>query len=159
MPIAFNTANPQLTQARPSAEANKSVKVDSSQQILERKRLEAEQVAQDFETMFIDLMVKSMRQTAQPEDMSNAEDIYQGMLDSEYAKSMTTTNSFGIREQILNWLEQTDSQLKQSKDQTSQPLTSKPSTNTHSTSASNLLSEGLALKAASQAYQSAAHSR
>jgi len=72
----------------------------------------AEKAAQEFETLFVDMMVKSMRQTAAPEDSSNAEDIYQGMLDSEYSKSMTTANNFGIREQILNWMEQADPSLK-----------------------------------------------
>lgn len=60
----------------------------------QRKRQEAEKAAQEFETLFVDMMVKSMRQTAQGEEVSNAEDVYQGMLDSEYSKSMTTANNF-----------------------------------------------------------------
>jgi flagellar protein FlgJ len=120
---------------------------------LQKKREEAEKVAQDFETMFIDMMVKSMRQTAQREDVSNAEDIYQGMLDSEYSKSMTATKSFGIRTQILDWLEQTDPELKQfSNDKSSATAETGARADTKIDS-KGLLSESMALKAATQAYK------
>jgi Rod binding domain-containing protein len=117
-----------------------------------KKRSEAEKVAEEFETMFMDMMVKSMRKTSQPEDVSNAEDIYQGMLDSEYAKSMTATQSFGIKSQILQWLEQTDPLLKVN-----------PSERTESNNKSELSesrkdtfqlqNDALALKAANHAYR------
>jgi len=119
-----------------------------------RKRAEAEKVAQDFETMFVELMVKSMRQTAQREDLSNAEDIYQGMLDSEYSKGMAASRSFGIKEQVLNWLEQTDPQLKANNTETTSAQL-----NTNSTDTQKLRNEALALKVAAQAYQLSSGSR
>ncbi|MEY3903125.1 MAG: hypothetical protein RL189_2431 [Pseudomonadota bacterium] len=122
-----------------------------------RKRQDAEKAAQEFETMFVDMMVKSMRQTAQPEEMSNAEDIYQGMLDSEYSKSMTAANNFGIREQILNWMEQADPSLK-----AAAGANDKPATNDKNATASEqarLQNEMWALKAASQAYQLSGQNR
>ncbi len=117
----------------------------------QRKRQEAEKAAQEFETLFVDMMVKSMRQTAQGEDVSNAEDVYQGMLDSEYSKSMTTANNFGIREKILEWMEQTDPSLKIGKQEPENKNPAKPD----NVSADNLKiqNEMWALKAASQAYQ------
>ncbi|NBW81168.1 hypothetical protein EBR21_05380 [bacterium] len=118
------------------------------------KRQEAEKAAQEFETLFVDMMVKSMRQTATPEESSNAEDIYQGMLDSEYSKSMTTANNFGIREQILNWMEQADPSLK--------TVNSKGSKNPSeglSAETAKVQNEMWALKAASQAYQLSGQNR
>lgn len=116
---------------------------------LSRKRAEAEKVAQDFETMFVELMVKSMRQTAQREDLSNAEDVYQGMLDSEYSKGMAASRSFGIKEQVLSWLEQTDPQLKSISAQDGVSGKS----NENLPDSQKLRSDALALKAATQAYQ------
>lgn len=120
-----------------------------------KKRAEAEKVAQDFETMFVELMVKSMRQTAQREDLSNAEDIYQGMLDSEYSKGMAKSSTFGIKEQVLNWLEQTDPQLQSDNSQQS----GFNANNADSAETQKLRNEALALKAATQAYQLSSGSR
>ncbi|MFZ9521614.1 MAG: rod-binding protein [Silvanigrellaceae bacterium] len=121
---------------------------------LAAKRQEAEKAAQEFETLFVDMMVKSMRQTAVPEDSSNAEDIYQGMLDSEYSKSMTTANNFGIREQILNWMEQADPTLKTANTQKTKSQTEDVSAET-----AKIQNEMWALKAASQAYQLSGQNR
>lgn len=72
------------------------------------KWAEADKVAKDFETMFMDLVVKGMRQTAKPEENSNANDVYTGMLDGEYAKAMTGAQDFGVREMILDWMRLND---------------------------------------------------
>lgn len=65
----------------------------------------AEKVAEDFEALFLDLMLQSMRKTAAPEDESNAQSVYKSMLDSEYARKMSTGSTFGIKELILDWLQ------------------------------------------------------
>ena len=72
---------------------------------------QAEKVAEDFETLFMDMMVKSMRQNVKSEEESNAMDIFQGMLDSEYAKMMTAHQNFGLRDTILDWLKTNDASL------------------------------------------------
>ena len=77
----------------------------------EKKLQEAEKVASEFETMFMDLIVKGMRQTAQPEESSNALDIYNGMLDGEYTKSMTGAQDFGVRGMLLEWMKTADPTL------------------------------------------------
>jgi Rod binding domain-containing protein len=77
----------------------------------ERKRAEAFQAAQDFESMFLEMMLKSMRQTAMPEDASNATDIYTGLLDSEYAKSMSGNGGVGVQQSILEWMKALDPDL------------------------------------------------
>ena len=71
----------------------------------------AEKVASEFETLFLDLVMKGMRQTAKPEDQSNAEDIFTGMLDQEYAKTMTEARDFGVKSLILDWMKTADPKL------------------------------------------------
>lgn len=72
------------------------------------KWAEADAVAKDFETLFMDLVVKGMRQTAKAEEGSNANDIYTGMLDGEYARAMTGAQDFGVRDMILDWMKLND---------------------------------------------------
>jgi peptidoglycan hydrolase FlgJ len=78
--------------------------------ILQRIK-EAENVAKEFETIYLDMMLKSMRQTAKAEDESNAHDIFQSMLDGEYTKLMADSQNFGIRDLILNWMKENDPAL------------------------------------------------
>jgi|GEM_PF-4090847 len=85
---------------------------ESSESEAAKKMREAEKVAADFETMFMDLIVKGMRKTAQPEESSNALDIYNGMLDDEYTKSMTAAQDFGVRNMLLDWMKTADPTLK-----------------------------------------------
>jgi Rod binding domain-containing protein len=77
----------------------------------ERLALEAQKAAQEFEAMFAEVMLKSMRQTAMPEDSSNAMDIFQGMLDTEYAKAMTSNGDLGVKNMVLDWMKQADPKL------------------------------------------------
>ena len=85
----------------------------SAEDGLTKKWSEAQNAAAEFETLFMDLIVKGMRQTAKPEDASNASEIYTGMLDSEYAKVMTGSQSFGVRDMILDWMKSADPTLAQ----------------------------------------------
>jgi peptidoglycan hydrolase FlgJ len=78
--------------------------------------LAAEGVAKDFETMYVDMMLKAMRQTAKPEEESNAQGIYQGMLDEEYSKSMSASHDFGIKSMLLDWMKTNDPKLSASND-------------------------------------------
>ncbi|APJ04544.1 rod-binding protein [Silvanigrella aquatica] len=76
-----------------------------------QKLKDAENVAKEFETIYLDMMIKSMRQTAKPEDESNAQDIFKSMLDGEYSKLMANSQNFGIRDLILNWMKESDPDL------------------------------------------------
>jgi peptidoglycan hydrolase FlgJ len=78
---------------------------------ISQKIKEAENVAKEFETIYLDMMLKSMRQTAKAEDESNAHNIFQSMLDGEYTKLMADSQSFGIRDLILNWMKENDPAL------------------------------------------------
>jgi len=134
--------------SRASERANESTQAAVPDEREKQKRLDAEKAAQDFETMFVDMMVKSMRETARPEDASNAEDVYQGMLDSEYSKAMTAANDFGIRQSIMQWMEQADPSIKNNNNSVEGK-----SKNSQDVDTIKLQNDMWALKAASQAYQ------
>lgn len=76
---------------------------------LERKAVSADareelrKSARDFESIFVNMMLKSMRESVQKSgllDGGNAEEIYKGMLDQEYSKLMTETGRLGLAETI-----------------------------------------------------------
>jgi len=69
------------------------------------------EVAKEFEKMYVDIMLQTMRKTSIVEDTSNATEIYKDMLDSEYSKTMTDGYNFGIRDIILDWMKNTDIDL------------------------------------------------
>lgn len=70
--------------------------------------IEMRKAAEGLEAAFTEQMVKSMRDTVEPSEFSlrnNASDIYQGMLDTEYAETAARANSLGLSEQIVDyWL-------------------------------------------------------
>ena len=84
------------------SELEKTQKIKSPDS--EKKAQQADTVAKEFETLYVDMMLKSMRETVKPEEESNAENIYKSMLDSEYSKNMTDAQSFGIRDMVRNWI-------------------------------------------------------
>ena len=97
--------------------AKANLQADTKQKI----NPQAEKVAQEFEALFLDLMLKSMRRTATSEAESNAEGIYKSMLDTEYAKNMATNRSFGIKEIILDWMQKQHPQALTEKQSASSP--------------------------------------
>lgn len=57
------------------------------------------EVARNFESLFFDIVLKSMRKTVQKSELmdgGNSEEIYRSMLDSEYAKAMSTSGQSGL---------------------------------------------------------------
>lgn len=70
------------------------------------------ELSQDFEAIFVEMMLKSMRNSVQKSglnDGGNAEEIFRTMLDSEYAKIMAKEGSGGIannlEKQLLKTIE------------------------------------------------------
>ncbi len=64
--------------------------------------------AQGMEEMFIDYMMKVMRQTVPKNDMdleSPATEIYRSMLDSQYAEKAAHTGGVGLADQIIAYLD------------------------------------------------------
>lgn len=69
----------------------------------EKQRLQAKKVAQDFEGLFVGMMMKSMRSTV-PEDKltggGHGEEVYRSMLDQEYATASVKRGGMGLAKQI-----------------------------------------------------------
>lgn len=64
--------------------------------------------AEGMEAMFLDYMMKVMRQTVPKNEMdleSPATEIYRGMLDSEFAQKAARTGGIGLADQIIAYLE------------------------------------------------------
>jgi flagellar protein FlgJ len=63
-------------------------------------------VAKEFEATLINQMIKAMRTTLNPKKNllygGHAEDIFQEMLDREYANLISSTMSIGLATQIYN---------------------------------------------------------
>jgi len=66
---------------------------------VDRETAAAKKVAQEFETMFVGMMLKSMRETVGKDKLTNGghgEEVYRSMLDQEYAKSLTEHGGVGL---------------------------------------------------------------
>ncbi len=78
----------------------------SFEQVLKSKdRKKLEKVAVDFEEMFVNILLKNMRNTVLKSELSDnsyQKEMYQGMLDNEYAKEIARTKSFGISKLIVD---------------------------------------------------------
>lgn len=71
------------------------------------KREKIRELSEKFESIFLKMMLKSMRQSV-PEskfmDGGNAEDIYRSMLDKEYAEQMASERTTGLADTIEDYL-------------------------------------------------------
>jgi flagellar protein FlgJ len=79
--------------------------------VIDRSKVDPEtlKAAQGMETMFLDYMMKVMRQTIPKSEMdmeSPATDIYRGMMDSEYAQRAAKAGGIGLADQIIAYLDQ-----------------------------------------------------
>ena len=69
----------------------------------EKQRQQAKKVSQEFEGLFIGMMMKSMRATvgANPiNDGGHGEDVYRSMLDQQYVDAAIKRGGFGLAKQI-----------------------------------------------------------
>ncbi len=76
--------------------------VDTSE-IKNSKSGKIKQLANEFESLFLEIVLKSMRETVGKSELmngGNAEDIYRSMLDQEYAKNMAGMRQTGIGDAI-----------------------------------------------------------
>ncbi len=69
-------------------------------------REQLEEVAQEFESLFVKMMLDSMRDTRNQEDNFTyggmAEDIFEDMLYTEYSRDIARRGDFGIADMIIN---------------------------------------------------------
>ena len=95
-----------------SLDQTASSKVDdlSARGSREKDISKVKQLANDFESIFMEQIFRSMRSSVQKSglvDGGNAEEIYTSMLDSEYAKEMSKQGNGGLSQMIERQLLQT----------------------------------------------------
>ena len=69
----------------------------------EKQRQQAKKVSQDFEGLFIGMMMKSMRETVGKDKLTgggHGEDVYRSMLDQEYVAASAKSGGFGLAKLI-----------------------------------------------------------
>lgn len=88
---------------------------DLRSKVNDRDRATIKQAAEDFESLFLNIVLKSMRDTVQKSgliDGGNAEDIYKSLLDDEYAKMMAAQRHTGLANNIEEFLLNSQSQIR-----------------------------------------------
>jgi flagellar protein FlgJ len=69
----------------------------------EKQLQQAKKVSQDFEGLFIGMMMKSMRETVGKDKLTgggHGEDVYRSILDQEYVAASAKRGGFGLAKQI-----------------------------------------------------------
>ena len=69
----------------------------------EKQQLQAKKVSQDFEALFIGMMLKSMRSTVKEDKMTgggHGEETFRSLLDQEYATAAAKRGGIGLAKQI-----------------------------------------------------------
>jgi len=72
-------------------------------ELSQKQLLQAKKAAQDFEGLFIGMMVKSMHETVGKDKLTgggHGEDVYRSMLDQEYVAATVKRGGFGLAKQI-----------------------------------------------------------
>lgn len=95
-----------------SVEHSQASRLDSMTSNASRERdvAKVKQLAKDFEAVFLEQMLRTMRSSVQKSglvDGGNAEEIYRSMLDGEYAKLMAGQGTSGLSQMIERQLLQT----------------------------------------------------
>ncbi|ACB86379.1 rod-binding protein [Natranaerobius thermophilus] len=95
----------QLEDAQERIDSQNSVEGEQSQDAnaQEKESQELYQAAQKFEGMFIQEMMKSMRETIPESDLIDggfAEDVFESKLDQHYSEKMAESGGFGLADKI-----------------------------------------------------------
>jgi flagellar protein FlgJ len=69
----------------------------------DKQRIQAKKIGQDFEGLFVGMMMKSMRATVQQDKLTgggHGEDVYRSLLDQEYATAAAKRGGLGLAKVI-----------------------------------------------------------
>src|SRR3954466_13131130 len=87
-----------------AAEKARLLRQQSSAVVLdEKQRQKLKKISQDFEGLFVGMMMKSMRETIGKDKLTgggHGDDVYRSMLDQEYAAVAVKRGGFGLAKQI-----------------------------------------------------------
>jgi len=71
--------------------------------VSEKQRQQAKKVAQDFEGLFVGMMMKTMRETIAKDKLTgggHGEDVYRSLLDQQYTEAVVKRGGFGLAKMI-----------------------------------------------------------
>jgi len=91
-----------LVQDRQAEQLGARAKV-AKEPLSDAKRKELKKISQDFESLFVGMMLKSMRATVQEDRVTGggrAEQTYRELLDQEYAKAASKRGGRGIASMV-----------------------------------------------------------
>ena len=104
MNITGNSAIPDTNES--SAEKARQLKLRAETGgASEAQRRQARKIGQDFEALFVGMMMKSMRETVGKDKLTgggHGEEVYRSLLDQEYAAAAAKTGKLGLGRQIEN---------------------------------------------------------
>lgn len=90
-----------------SGNDNKNIAVIPSQKgkqpVGEARRVEIKKAAVEFQAVFVEMMLKSMRDTTKQDKLTgggHGEDVYGSLLDREYAAAISRRGNLGLAEMI-----------------------------------------------------------
>lgn len=75
--------------------------------IANKENAEIRAVANDFESLFVNYMLKVMKDNVNRSDLlpeAPGRKVYESMLDEEYAKTISEKKQFGISDMVYNYL-------------------------------------------------------
>ena len=87
----------------PRVESLDAQKLKPGSRSPDKETIAAKKVAREFESMFVGMMLKSMRETVGKDMLAGkgqSDDIYRSMLDQEYAKSISEQGGLGLAKTI-----------------------------------------------------------
>lgn len=90
MDIKIATAVPDVAGAASDKARSLQRPTASGSGLTEKQRLQAKKVSQDFEALFVGMMMKSMRSTVAKDTLTgggHGEEVYRSLLDQEYANA------------------------------------------------------------------------
>jgi len=90
MDIKIATALPDTAGASSDKARSLQRSMVSGGGVTEKQRLQAKKVSQDFEALFVGMMMKSMRETVGKDTLTgggHGEEVYRSLLDQEYANA------------------------------------------------------------------------
>ena len=90
MDIKIATALPDTAGAASDKARSLQRSMVSGGGVTEKQRLQAKKVSQDFEALFVGMMMKSMRETVGKDTLTgggHGEEVYRSLLDQEYANA------------------------------------------------------------------------
>lgn len=87
-----------------AAEKARQLQRQQSGPLSEKQKLQAKKVSQDFEAMFVGLLLKSMRSTVKENKETggggHGEEAFRSMLDQEYATAAVKKGGFGLAKMV-----------------------------------------------------------